>query len=641
MAVYPPGFEPLTPPVSADIADARLLGALRTTEQGGPGREMGVLSVPAPDFRAQVEISSQKIKDVEHRFATATGKRPTDESGRYTPDFLQYFSQGGPGYSGWAPLGAANDPKGLNAFHLKNLTAAYAEATRPRAAAGARTMAQNDPAYPPGFEPLTPPVTLTPTPTPGPAIPGFEALTPPVTLAPADTRSPVTRLYQDWFSKPMTQALTELTVGGPGSPLPGGYRSAEAEALGRATIPKAVPQTPTEAAVLAATAAAPVARPLVAGLTTVGGGLLERKPAKDIALDALMNTIFTAAPEVVGKAIPFIAGSLPGAKAAISNLDAEAALKTAGRLSPGLAQAETAGRTASERLQSLVTSGTGKAGLDAQKEAVTAAIEAAGGGQPQFVVRSLTGEPQMMTLREANAALTQIGEGLDPRHAAIASPGARKRMMGQAYNWLADEIRAGLDSAGSGLGAMWQKGQEEYRTGLRILEQLDKPTTWRPGGGDLGPEFNTAALQKALISPKVQRVLEGSMGTQRLADWINTLTRGEGVGRFDRLATGAGRTPADAALEWLRGRNSGSMGVIQQGIKSLLPNVGSQYIGKFPGLASEYIGVPLAGDMRPSVYGPLSSGLQALIDVIGQRVGSAGLDILRRPNPYAVPPTNP
>jgi|SRR5262245_1646182 len=472
-------------------------------------------------------------------------------------------------------------------------------------------------------------------------VPGFTPIGPPVAaepdagggFVPVDTRSPVTRLYQDWVSKPITQALTELTVGGPGWELPGGYRSSEAEALGQATIPNVIPQTPTQALVAGATALAPVgpaARPVVAGLASLGGGLLERKSAKDIALESLMNTLFTAGGEIVGKAIPFVAGSVPGAKAGIANLDAEAALTTAGRLSPGLAQAQTTGRTASERLRDLVASGAGRSGLDAQKEAVTAAIEAAGGGQPQFVVRSLTGDPQMMTLREANAALTQIGEGLDPRHTAIASPGARKKLMGQAYNWLADEIRAGLDSASPGLGAMWQKGQEEYRTGLRILEQLDKPTAWRPGGGKLGPEFNAAALQKALIAPRVQRSLTRSMGEQGLVDWANTLTRGEGIGRADRLATGSGAGLTDALMEWLRGRNSGTAGIAQSAIKTLGPNVGSQYIGTLPEAFS--------GESGSTMYGPLSSGLQRLIDVIGQRVGAGATYLLNRQPP---PPPSP
>src|SRR5215471_7757831 len=102
----------------AQGVDPNFLAALRLTERGGPGREFGVLSVPAPTYEAQATIAAQTIRANQRRFE-AQGGQAIGPEGRYTPEFIQFFS------SRYAPLGAANDPTGLNQFHARNLAQFY------------------------------------------------------------------------------------------------------------------------------------------------------------------------------------------------------------------------------------------------------------------------------------------------------------------------------------------------------------------------------------------------------------------------------------------------------------------------------------------------------------------------------------
>ena len=103
--------------------DPSLLSALRRTENGGVGREFGVLSVAAPDLGAQARVAANTIRNTQARFEQAGGTVVDAASGRYTDAFLHFFS------SRYAPVGAQNDPAGLNRFHAANLIANYRRAT--------------------------------------------------------------------------------------------------------------------------------------------------------------------------------------------------------------------------------------------------------------------------------------------------------------------------------------------------------------------------------------------------------------------------------------------------------------------------------------------------------------------------------
>jgi hypothetical protein len=113
--------------------DPSFLASLRKTENGRRGREFGVLAPAAmiEDERSlerQAQWAAGTIIKTVARYESATGQQALDPySGRYTAAFIRYFSGGGPGYAGYAPLNAANDPSGLNANHLRNLLSYYGQ----------------------------------------------------------------------------------------------------------------------------------------------------------------------------------------------------------------------------------------------------------------------------------------------------------------------------------------------------------------------------------------------------------------------------------------------------------------------------------------------------------------------------------
>lgn len=111
--------------------DAGILRALAQVENGptvqgleGPTKGLGVVSVPAPTFGEQADVAGRTTSNTLTKYRRALGKEPMDQ-GKYTEDFLRYFSRGGPGYPGYAPLGARNDPTNLNENHLRRLLEHY------------------------------------------------------------------------------------------------------------------------------------------------------------------------------------------------------------------------------------------------------------------------------------------------------------------------------------------------------------------------------------------------------------------------------------------------------------------------------------------------------------------------------------
>ena len=109
--------------------DWRFLLALRKAENGGPGREFGVLAVPAPTWADQATVAARTIRRTLGRYWQHVKTDPWDETTHgYSADFIRYFSAGGPGWPGYAPRGAENDPTDLNAHHVRNLMAGYTAA---------------------------------------------------------------------------------------------------------------------------------------------------------------------------------------------------------------------------------------------------------------------------------------------------------------------------------------------------------------------------------------------------------------------------------------------------------------------------------------------------------------------------------
>jgi hypothetical protein len=100
--------------------DAAFLKALRHAENGGPGREFGVLSVLAPTYAHQARVAAESVRRSLERFEHSGRPAIEPRSGRYSEEFIRFFS------SRYAPVGAGNDPAGLNRHHARNLSRLYA-----------------------------------------------------------------------------------------------------------------------------------------------------------------------------------------------------------------------------------------------------------------------------------------------------------------------------------------------------------------------------------------------------------------------------------------------------------------------------------------------------------------------------------
>mgnify|MGYP005812597381 CR=1 FL=1 len=103
--------------------DPALLVALRRTENGGPGREFGVVSVAAEGLEAQARVAATTVRNSLAHFERQGGVAIDPTTTRYTDDFLRFLS------ARYAPIGAANDPRGLNRHHAANLIALYRKAS--------------------------------------------------------------------------------------------------------------------------------------------------------------------------------------------------------------------------------------------------------------------------------------------------------------------------------------------------------------------------------------------------------------------------------------------------------------------------------------------------------------------------------
>jgi hypothetical protein len=103
--------------------DPALLVALRQAENGRPGREFGVLSVAADGLESQARVAATTVRNTVARFEQGGGVTLDPTTRRYTEDFLRFFS------ARYAPVGAPNDPSGLNRRHAANLIALYRQAS--------------------------------------------------------------------------------------------------------------------------------------------------------------------------------------------------------------------------------------------------------------------------------------------------------------------------------------------------------------------------------------------------------------------------------------------------------------------------------------------------------------------------------
>lgn len=109
--------------VAAEVGvPATLLAALRLAENGGAGREFGVLSEDAATYEAQARIAAVSLRNNLLRFVGGKDavKQAIDATtGLACAAFVEFMGRR------WAPVGAENDPHNLNANWTGNVKRAY------------------------------------------------------------------------------------------------------------------------------------------------------------------------------------------------------------------------------------------------------------------------------------------------------------------------------------------------------------------------------------------------------------------------------------------------------------------------------------------------------------------------------------
>jgi hypothetical protein len=105
--------------------DWHFIAAIRKAENGGPGREFGVLSVNAATYTAQLEVCCQSVRHrlVEYDQDNQTLALHDTPDGKqtltYGREFISWFA------GIWAPNGASNDPVQLNRNWSRNVSYWY------------------------------------------------------------------------------------------------------------------------------------------------------------------------------------------------------------------------------------------------------------------------------------------------------------------------------------------------------------------------------------------------------------------------------------------------------------------------------------------------------------------------------------
>lgn len=158
-------IDPIGTVAMEEGVDPALLRAIRGAEGGGPGRQLGVLSVAAPTLEDQARVAARSLAESARRYEERTGK-PAYVGGEPSQPWLRDFA------SRWAPIGAANDPSGLNRNFLRNLQSQYQRAKKVEQGAATRTFQQQrtgERATAPEAMPPVPPATPRPSSAPEPS----------------------------------------------------------------------------------------------------------------------------------------------------------------------------------------------------------------------------------------------------------------------------------------------------------------------------------------------------------------------------------------------------------------------------------------------------------------------------------------
>jgi hypothetical protein len=106
--------------------DPFLIAAIRHSENGGPGKEFGILSKDAPDYDKQLQVCCATIRNkfIESAIIFINKSYSYGIRACYTQYFIERLQRT------YCPVGVNNDLTGLNKSWLANVTEAYGKFCR-------------------------------------------------------------------------------------------------------------------------------------------------------------------------------------------------------------------------------------------------------------------------------------------------------------------------------------------------------------------------------------------------------------------------------------------------------------------------------------------------------------------------------
>lgn len=424
--------------------------------------------------------------------------------------------------------------------------------------------------------------------------------------------------------KAATESVSSLIGGSADAPLPGGYRSAEAERLADFIVSHTLPQSEIEALAIAGTAGAGglaaklTTQGLPAALTRIGGGILGGETGGQISGEptgkgALIGGVGAFAGEVVGAGVN-LARSI-GAKrvaAKIQTKDAAAlgsVLENAGPttlpipsgppptpLFPGV-------RTPEQLAQLALREDVGLATLRAQQDAADTFISQKIGTR----LTRLPSDPK--TWVPYQAAVQELREGgasafpKSQQTPLTATPRAAKVEQREAVERMMEDLWA-ADPSGEAV-TMFQLARNQYRQGRGWLDLLGQ--AFKPGRLEANRVVFATDELMGMLSTKEGDRIRRKIGDRAYTGVEAVVFRGEGPFRRDVLQAGT------------------KFGFFPQ-----IPGVPGAFIPFRMGEA-QFVG-------RPTEMGALG---RTLLDVGGIDLTREAAEIGLPPGPLRIPGTSP
>jgi len=284
------------------------------------------------------------------------------------------------------------------------------------------------------------------------------------------------------------------------------------------------------------------------GALGAGQGYLEKGDVKDAGTRGALSAVVSPVGEGVMAGLGKLWRSVPGSAARITKEDVARGGAAIGEINPTLGEG---GIETRKDLYRMAVEGRRRLG-DAKEEIVQAIEQTTGGPKQTFMFPTMG--PEQLTLREANAKMTKLGQqafGIKPDYEKITQ-----------YRAMKQDFLSTLDAAdptGKST-ALFEKAQEQWMKGVYLLSPFRMKALWPVRGGG---EPNIPYLQGQLRAPRVAAELTEKLGQKDYNKLLEGFRATEGTdvirntgpmsarGLLAALGTGGAASAVGGPVGWL------------------------------------------------------------------------------------------